>query len=48
MPEVRSSLDTQTHRRLKSEAARKGMHLKELIAQVLEEHVKIKEESDSR
>ena len=40
MPEIRASLDIQTHRKLKSEAAREGLHLKELIAQILEEHVK--------
>ena len=40
MPEVRASLSIALHRKLKAEAARRGMHLKELIAQVLEEHVK--------
>ena len=42
MPEIRATLNTQLHRKLKSEAARKGMHLKQLIAQILEEHVKNK------
>ena len=39
MPEIRASLSTELHRKLKSEAAREGVHLKQLIAQVLEKHV---------
>jgi predicted HicB family RNase H-like nuclease len=39
MPEIRASLTTDLHRKLKAEAAREGVHLKELIAQVLEKHV---------
>jgi predicted HicB family RNase H-like nuclease len=38
MPEIRATLTTELHRKLKAEAARKGMHLKELIAQILEKH----------
>jgi predicted HicB family RNase H-like nuclease len=39
MPEIRASLSVELHRKLKSEAAREGMHLKDLIAKVLEKHV---------
>jgi len=39
MPEIRANLTTELHRKLKAEAAREGMHLKELVAKVLEEHV---------
>lgn len=42
MPEIRASLTVELHRKLKEEAARKGMHLKELIAKILEDHVKNK------
>jgi len=38
MPEIRASLSTELHRKLKAEAAREGVHLKDLIAQVLEKH----------
>ena len=38
MPEIRASLTTELHRKLKAEAAREGMHLKDLIAKVLEKH----------
>ena len=38
MPEVRTSLGVELHRKLKSEAARQGMHLKDLIAKILEKH----------
>ena len=44
MPEVRATLSAELHRKLKAEAAQKGMHLKELIAQILEEHVKAQKE----
>jgi len=40
VPEIRASLAVELHRKLKMEAARKGMHLRDLIAQVLEEHMK--------
>jgi len=39
MPEIRASLSTELHRKLKAEAARGGMHLKDLIAKILEKHV---------
>jgi predicted HicB family RNase H-like nuclease len=39
MPEVRASLTVQLHRKLKAEAAREGLYLKELIAKILQEHV---------
>lgn len=44
MPEVRATLSAGLHRKLKAEAAQKGMHLKDLIAQILEEHVKTQKE----
>jgi hypothetical protein len=40
MPEIRTSLSIDVHRKLKGEAVRKGMHLKQLVAQILEEHAK--------
>ena len=40
MPEIRTSLSVELHRKLKGEAVHKGMHLKQLVAQILEEHVK--------
>lgn len=40
MPEIRANLTAELHRKLKAEAAQKGMHLKELIARILEEHTK--------
>ena len=39
MPEIRASLTTELHRKLKAEAARQGVHLKDLIAKILEKHV---------
>ena len=38
MPEIRATLSAELHRKLKAEAANKGLHLKELVAQVLQEH----------
>ena len=38
MPEVRTNLSIELHRKLKGEAVNKGMHLKQLVAEVLEEH----------
>lgn len=38
MPEIRATLTTELHRKLKAEAAREGVHLKDLIAQILEKH----------
>jgi len=38
MPEIRAGLSTELHRKLKAEAARKGIHLKDLIAEILEKH----------
>ena len=40
MPEIRASLNTDLHRRLKAEAAHEGVHLKQLVADILQEHVK--------
>ena len=40
MPEIRATLNVQLHRKLKEEAAREGLHLKELVARILERHVK--------
>jgi len=40
MPEIRATLSAELHRKLKAEAANKGLHLKELVAQVLQEHAK--------
>ena len=39
MPEIRASLTTDLHRKLKAEAAREGVHLKQLIADILEKYV---------
>ena len=39
MPEVRTNLPDELHRSLKEEAAREGLHLKKLIAIILEEHI---------
>ncbi len=39
MREVRTSLPDDLHRLLKEEAARKGLHLKDLVATILKEHV---------
>ena len=39
MGEVRASLPEVIHRQLKEEAARKGLHLKVLIAKILQEHL---------
>jgi predicted HicB family RNase H-like nuclease len=39
MPEIRASLTTELHRKLKAEAAREGVHLKDLVAQILEKHL---------
>ncbi|MGB8708070.1 MAG: hypothetical protein WCD72_09055 [Dehalococcoidia bacterium] len=40
MPEIRTSLSVELHRKLKGEAVEKGMHLNHLVAQILEEHSK--------
>ncbi len=40
MPEIRASVTVEVHRKLKEEAARDGKHLKELVAEVLVEHIK--------
>lgn len=44
MPEVRAPLTEQLHRKLKEEAAREGLHLKALIAKILQEHVQKQKE----
>jgi hypothetical protein len=38
MPEIRTSLSVELHRKLKGEAVEKGMYLKNLVAQILEVH----------
>ena len=38
--EIRASLEDKDHRLLKEEAARRDLHLKKLIAIILEEHIK--------
>ena len=40
MPEIRASVSVEVHRKLKEEAARHGKHLKDLIAEILAEHLK--------
>lgn len=40
MPEIRATITVEVHRKLKEEAARSGKHLKELIAEILVEHIK--------
>jgi predicted HicB family RNase H-like nuclease len=40
MPEIRASITVEVHRKLKEEAARSGKHLKDLIAEILVEHIK--------
>jgi hypothetical protein len=40
MTEIRASVTVEVHRKLKEEAARNGKHLKELVAEVLQVHVK--------
>jgi hypothetical protein len=40
MPEIRTSLSVDVHRKLKREAVYKGLHLKHLVAQILEEYAK--------
>lgn len=40
MPEIRAAVPVEIHRKLKSEAARDGLHLKQLIAKILEDHTK--------
>jgi predicted HicB family RNase H-like nuclease len=42
VPEIRATIDEQLHRKLKAEAAREGVHLKQLIAKILEDHSKNK------
>lgn len=44
MPEVRASLSEELHRQLKEQAARDGLHLKALIAKILQEHVQKQKE----
>ena len=41
MPEIRASLSIELHRNLKEEAAREGLHLKDLLAKILENTSKI-------
>jgi len=40
MPEIRANLTTEIHRKLKAKAASGGVHLKQLITQILEEHAR--------
>jgi predicted HicB family RNase H-like nuclease len=39
MPEIRASVTVEVHRKLKEEAARRGKHLKELVAEILQAHL---------
>lgn len=39
MPEIRAQLGAELHRKLKAEAAHRGMPLKELVARILEEYM---------
>ena len=40
MPEIRTSLSDELHRKLKGEAVERGVHLKHLVARILEDHTK--------
>ena len=40
MTEIRASVTVDVHRKLKEEAARSGRHLKDLVAELLQTHVK--------
>ena len=40
MPEIRASVAVDVHRKLKEEAARSGKHLKALVSEILEAHIK--------
>jgi len=40
MPEIRASVTVDIHRKLKEEAARSGKHLKTLVTEILEAHIK--------
>jgi hypothetical protein len=40
MTEIRASVTVEVHRKLKEEAARDGRHLKDLVAELLQSHVK--------
>jgi hypothetical protein len=42
VPEIRATVDVQLHRKLKAEAAREGLHLKQLIAKILGDYTKNK------
>jgi hypothetical protein len=40
MPEIRAPVPVEIHRKLKSEAVRDGKHLKDLVAEILADHIK--------
>jgi len=48
MPEVRAPLTEQLHRKLKEEAAREGLHLKVLVAKILQDHIEKQKENKNR
>ncbi len=39
VPEIRAQLTDEVHRKLKAEAAHRGMPLKELVAKILQQYV---------
>lgn len=39
MPEIRTSVTVEVHRKLKEEAARSGKHLKTLVSEILVAHI---------
>jgi len=47
MPEIRANVTTELHRKLKSDAASRGVYLKELIAQVLENYIGSKKKTNA-
>jgi len=40
MPEIRASVTVEVHRKLKEEAARSGKHLKTLVSEILQAHLR--------
>jgi len=48
MPEVRTPLSEQLHRKLKEEAAREGLHLKVLVANILQNHIEKQKDNKNK
>jgi len=48
MPEVRAPLTEQLHRKLKAEAAQEGLHLKVLVAKILQDHIEKQKENKNK